>query len=40
MDNSLINQVGTVSVSDPQTLSIQVWDINNKFCEKALREVI
>ena len=34
-----INQVGTVSVSDPQTLSIQVWDINNvKFCEKALRE--
>jgi len=34
-----INQVGTVSVSDPQTLSIQVWDVNNvKFCEKALRE--
>ena len=34
-----INQVGTVSVSDPQTLSIQVWDNNNvKFCEKALRE--
>ena len=29
-----INQVGTVSVSDPQTLSIQVWDNNNvKFCE-------
>ena len=23
----------------PQTLSIQVWDVNNvKFCEKALRE--
>ena len=34
-----INQVGTVSVSDPQTLSIQVWDVNNvKFCEKAIRE--
>ena len=34
-----INQVGTISVSDPQTLSIQVWDNNNiKFCEKALRE--
>ena len=34
-----INQVGTISVSDPQTLSIQVWDSNNiKFCEKALRE--
>ena len=34
-----INQVGTVTVSDPQTLSIQVWDVNNvKFCEKALRE--
>ena len=34
-----INQVGTIGVSDPQTLSIQVWDSNNiKFCEKALRE--
>ena len=34
-----INQTGTISVSDPQTLSIQVWDVNNvKFCEKALRE--
>ena len=34
-----INQVATVSISDPQTLSIQVWDANNvKFCEKAIRE--
>ena len=34
-----INQVATISVSDPQTLSIQVWDANNvKFCEKAIRE--
>ena len=34
-----INQVATVSISDPQTLSIQVWDVNNvKFCEKAIRE--
>ena len=34
-----INQIGTVSVSDPQTLSIQIWDANSvKFCEKALRE--
>ena len=34
-----INQVGTISISDSQTLSIQVWDNNNvKFCEKALRE--
>ena len=34
-----INQVATISVSDPQTLSIQVWDVNNvKFCEKAIRE--
>jgi len=34
-----INQVASISVSDPQTLSIQVWDANNvKFCEKALRE--
>ena len=34
-----INQIGTISVSDPQTLSIQVWDANNvKFCEKAIRE--
>ena len=34
-----LNQVGTISVSDSQTLSIQVWDNNNvKFCEKALRE--
>jgi ribosome recycling factor len=34
-----INQVGTISVSDPQTLSIQIWDANNvKFCEKAIRE--
>ena len=36
---SPINQIGTISVSDSQTLSIQVWDVNNvKFCEKALRE--
>ena len=34
-----INQVSTISISDPQTLSIQVWDANNvKFCEKAIRE--
>jgi len=34
-----INQIGTISISDPQTLSIQVWDSNNvKFCEKAIRE--
>jgi len=34
-----INQIGTISVSDPQTLSIQIWDSNNvKFCEKAIRE--
>ena len=34
-----LNQVSTISVSDPQTLSIQVWDANNvKFCEKAIRE--
>jgi ribosome recycling factor len=34
-----INQIGTISVSDPQTLSIQIWDNNNiKFCEKSLRE--
>jgi len=34
-----INQVATISVSDPQTLSLQVWDANNvKFCEKAIRE--
>tara|TARA_B100000035_G_C20845427_1_gene484983 strand:+ start:222 stop:782 length:561 start_codon:yes stop_codon:yes gene_type:complete len=34
-----INQIGTISVSDPQTLTIQIWDNNNvKFCEKALRE--
>ena len=34
-----LNQVATISVSDPQTLSIQVWDANNvKFCEKAIRE--
>lgn len=34
-----INQVATVSISDPQTLSLQVWDANNiKFCEKAIRE--
>lgn len=34
-----INQVATISVSDSQTLSIQVWDDNNiKFCDKALRE--
>ena len=34
-----INQVATISVSEPQTLSIQVWDANNvKFCEKAIRE--
>ena len=34
-----INQVATISVSDPQTLAIQVWDANNvKFCEKSIRE--
>ena len=34
-----INQIGTISVSDPQSLSIQLWDNNNvKFCEKAIRE--
>ncbi len=34
-----INQIGTVSVSDPQTLTVQIWDNNNvSFCEKALRE--
>ncbi len=34
-----LNQVATISVSDPQTLSLQIWDSNNvKFCEKALRE--
>ena len=34
-----INQIGTISISDPQTLSIQVWDSNNvKICEKAIRE--
>jgi len=34
-----INQVATISVSDPQTLAIQVWDASNvKFCEKAIRE--
>jgi len=34
-----INQVATITVSDPQTLSLQVWDANNvKFCEKAIRE--
>jgi len=37
--NMPINQIGTVSVSDPQTITVQIWDINNvKFCEKALRE--
>ena len=37
--NMPINQVGTVSVSDPQTITVQIWDTNNvKFCEKALRE--
>ena len=37
--NMPINQIGTVSVSDPQTINVQVWDVNNvKFCEKALRE--
>ena len=37
--NMLINQIGTVSVSDPQTITVQIWDTNNvKFCEKALRE--
>jgi ribosome recycling factor len=37
--NMPINQIGTVSVSDPQTITIQIWDANNvKFCEKALRE--
>ena len=36
---STINQVATISVTDPQTISIQVWDANNvKFCEKAIRE--
>ena len=37
--NLPINQIGTVSVSDPQTITVQIWDMNNvKFCEKALRE--
>ena len=37
--NMPINQIGTVSVSDPQTVTVQIWDANNvKFCEKALRE--
>ena len=37
--NMPINQIGTVSVSDPQTITVQIWDMNNvKFCEKALRE--
>ena len=37
--NMPINQIGTVGVSDPQTITVQIWDINNvKFCEKALRE--
>ena len=37
--NMPINQIGTVSVSDPQTITVQIWDTNNvKFCEKALRE--
>ena len=34
-----INQIGTISVSDPQTLTVQIWDNNNvAFCEKAIRE--
>ena len=34
-----INQIGTISVSDPQTLTVQIWDNNNVgFCEKAIRE--
>jgi ribosome recycling factor len=37
--NMPINQIGTVSVSDSQTITVQIWDVNNvKFCEKALRE--
>ena len=37
--NMPINQIGTVSVSDPQTITVQIWDVNNvKFCEKAIRE--
>jgi ribosome recycling factor len=37
--NMPINQIGTVSISDPQTITVQIWDSNNvKFCEKALRE--
>jgi ribosome recycling factor len=37
--NMPINQIGTISVSDPQTITVQIWDVNNvKFCEKALRE--
>ena len=37
--NIPINQIGTISVSDPQTIIVQIWDANNvKFCEKALRE--
>jgi len=37
--NMPINQIGTVSVSDPQTITVQIWDANNvKFCEKSLRE--
>ena len=37
--NMAINQIGTINVSDPQTITVQIWDTNNvKFCEKALRE--
>jgi ribosome recycling factor len=34
-----INQVGTVSALDAQTISVNVWDSNNvKFVEKSIRE--
>ena len=37
--NMPINQIGKVNLSDPQTITVQIWDVNNlKFCEKALRE--
>ncbi len=34
-----LNQVGTVSALDSQTISVNVWDSNNvKFVEKSIRE--
>jgi ribosome recycling factor len=34
-----LNQVGTVSALDAQTISVNVWDSNNvKFVEKSIRE--